>query len=294
MAPTFSIVTPSFRQLDWLKLCAASIADQREVSLEHIVQDAGSGGDFPAWAASWPAEAARLREPAGAETYAFDFVSEKDAGMYDAVNRGLRRARGEIVAYLNCDEQYLPGTLHAVRHYFAEHPSVEIVFAHVVVTDARGAFVSYRKAVVPSKIHTLVSENLSIFTCATFFRRRLLEKGDLFFNPKLKDVGDAEWVMRLLDRRVPMGIMPRFTSTFAETGENRNLAPTALREKAEMLASAPAWARAIRPAVIAGYRFRKFLNGAYRQAPFDYAIYREASPRDRVTFRVENPSFRWR
>ena len=35
---------------------------------------------------------------------------EKDQGMYDAVNRGLRRATGEMLAYLNCDEQYLPGT----------------------------------------------------------------------------------------------------------------------------------------------------------------------------------------
>jgi len=43
---------------------------------------------------------------------------EKDSGMYDASNRGLRRARGEILAYINCDEQYLPGALHRFGPFF--------------------------------------------------------------------------------------------------------------------------------------------------------------------------------
>ena len=43
---------------------------------------------------------------------------EKDQGMYDAVNRGFRRSNGEVLAYLNCDEQYLPGALKAVGDYF--------------------------------------------------------------------------------------------------------------------------------------------------------------------------------
>ena len=47
---------------------------------------------------------------------------EKDGGMYDAVNRGYRRATGDILAYLNCDEQYLPGALAAVEKFFAAHP----------------------------------------------------------------------------------------------------------------------------------------------------------------------------
>ena len=113
MRPQFSIITPSFRQLDWLKLCAASIADQAGVRVEHIVQDAGTGPELEAWAA-------------GQQTLTLHV--EKDRGMYDAVNRGLRRATGQILAYLNCDEQYLPGTLAAVADYFSRHPEVDVVF----------------------------------------------------------------------------------------------------------------------------------------------------------------------
>src|SRR5690348_16281526 len=96
---TFSIITPSFRNSDWLKLCIASVADQG-VTAEHIVQDAGSDDGTQ----EWLLKDARVRA-----------FAEKDGGMYDAVNRGLRRATGEILAYLNCDEQYLPGALSTVE-----------------------------------------------------------------------------------------------------------------------------------------------------------------------------------
>src|SRR6478672_1877554 len=84
----FSVITPSFRSSDWLKLCIASVADQ-SVGHEHIVQDAGSDDGTLDWLP---------RDPR-----AKVFV-EKDQGMYDAINRGLRRASGDILAYLNRDE----------------------------------------------------------------------------------------------------------------------------------------------------------------------------------------------
>jgi glycosyltransferase involved in cell wall biosynthesis len=219
---------------------------------------------------------------------------EKDDGMYDAVNRGLRRATGDVMAYLNCDEQYLPGVLSAVAKYFEENPAVDIAFGHTLVVDPNGEFMAFRKAIIPGKIHTWVSRNLAVITSSTFFRRRVLDTHGLFFDTKFKDLGDGNWVMRAIDKRLGMGILPFFVSSFAETGENRNIAPTALREKDAMVASAPAWARALRPAVIGHYRLRKLWHGGYRQEPFDYAIYTAHSPHDRVTFHVAKPSYRWR
>ena len=97
-AVRISIVTPSYRRSAWLKLCIASVADQ-PVGAEHIVQDAGSDDGT----LDWLPRDSRVKV----------FV-EKDQGMYDGVNRGLRRAGGDILAYLNCDEQYLPGALSTV------------------------------------------------------------------------------------------------------------------------------------------------------------------------------------
>src|SRR5208282_2311123 len=100
----FSIVTPSFRNSRWLKLCIASVADQQGVEVEHIVQDSCSDDGTQ----DWLPQDRRVRA----------FI-EKDSGMYDAINRGYRRAQGDILAHLNCDEQYLPGALRAVGDYFA-------------------------------------------------------------------------------------------------------------------------------------------------------------------------------
>ena len=86
----FSIITPSYKNSDWLKLCIASVADQQGVELEHIVQDSCSDDGTQTWLPHDPRVKAYI---------------EKDAGMYDAVNRGYRRATGDILAYLNCDEQ---------------------------------------------------------------------------------------------------------------------------------------------------------------------------------------------
>jgi len=273
----FSIITPSFRNSNWLKLCIRSVADQG-MEHEHIVQDSCSDDGTQDWL------------PTDSRVRAF---IEKDRGMYDAVNRGLRRAQGEILSYINCDEQYLPGALQAVSEHFRRNPTIQVVFADAVIVTPQGEYLCHRKACLPGKYHTLVSYNLAILTCATFFRRSILDDG-LFFNPNLKDLGDADWVLRLIERRVPMGILRKFTSVFTETGVNMNLLPNAQREKKEFVGAAPGWARSCRPLFVWHYRLRKLLMGGYWQRPFQYAIYTKTNSASRATFPVTQPTTRWR
>jgi len=272
-----SIITPSFRNSRWLKLCIASVADQG-LEHEHIVQDSCSDDGTQ----DWLSRDQRVKA----------FV-EKDQGMYDAVNRGLRRAKGEILAYLNCDEQYLPGALASVIEYFRQNPGLEVVFADTVIVNAQGQYLCHRRASLPTKYHSWVSGNLSILTCATFFRRSLIERHNLFFNHTLKDVGDAEWLMRLIDHKMRMSVFKRFTSVFTETGANMNLLPKARRERQDQIDSAPAWARKCRPLVIFHYRLRRLFAGHYYQQPFSYSLYTQQSPGTRITQRVLRPTFRW-
>jgi glycosyltransferase involved in cell wall biosynthesis len=275
-AMDFSIVTPSFRSGTWLKLCVASVADQQGVSLEHIVQDAGSDDGT----LEWLTRDGRVRT----------FV-EKDKGMYDAINRGMRRAQGEFCAYLNCDEQYLPGALAAVKEFFTAHPDVDIVFADIVVVDPDGQFIACRKSVLPARPHVWVC-HLPVFSCAMFFRRRLLEGGGQWFDTRWRDVGDGEWVLRLFAKPARMAVLHRYTSAFTQTGQNMNFLPNALREKQELRASAPLWMRALRPLWIARHRLAKWREGCYRQAPFEYALYTRAQPRQRSAVTVARPAWR--
>jgi glycosyltransferase involved in cell wall biosynthesis len=270
----FSIITPSFRASNWLKLCVASVADQG-VAAEHIVQDAGSDDGTR----EWLTKDLRVRA----------FV-EKDQGMYDAINRGLNRATGELLAYLNCDEQYLPGTLQAVAAFFEQHPGVEVVFGDVVMVDPQGHYLYHRKMQTPLLYHTWTC-HLSTLSCATFFRREIVTERGLRFEPRLRDVGDGEWMVRLLRNGVRMAALGRFTSSFTCTGANMSAGPNARRENRELCQSAPLWARCLRPAFIVQHRLRRWWGGMYSQAPFSYEVFTSASPHQRIVQTVKHPVF---
>lgn len=275
-----SVVTPSFNQPDWLRLCLASVADQREVAVEHIVQDNLSGPEVESAARGFPG--VRL-------------FRERDEGMYDAVNRGLRRARGELCAYLNCDEQYLPGTLRTAAAAFEADPALDILFGDVVVIAPDGRYLCSRQVLPPLRWHSRVCF-LNTFTAAMFFRHRLLDGPDgLFFDGRLRDLGDADWVQRALDRGLRMRTARAYLAAFVETGANRNLAPAARREKQAFRESAPAWMRLGAPLWSLHHRIRRLAAGHYRVAPFAYEIYPPGRPtaEARVRFEVEKGRFFW-
>lgn len=274
----FSIITPSFRNSKWLKLCLASVADQEGVPFEHIVQDAVSDDGTLDWL------------PHDRRVKAF---VEKDSGMYDAVNRGYRRAQGELLAYINCDEQYLPGTLKKVSDYLSRKPDIDVVFGDCVVVNGDGSYRCERRALLPQLLHTRAIGDLSFFTAATFLRRRVVDQLQVWFDPHWRDIGDAEWTVRLLKSGVRMAVLAEFTSAFTETGNNMNLGANALREKQEYLAAAPPWAKLLRLLILVHFRLRRLMAGHYRCHPHNYAIYTLDSPDRRRTFHVTNPTFRW-
>src|SRR3954469_14560936 len=212
----FSIVTPSFRQLAWLKRAVRSVADQQGVEVEHIIQDAGTGPELEEW----------VRTQSTAQLFV-----EKDNGMYDAVNRGLERATGEICAYLNCDEQYLPGTLARVAQCFAENPWADAVAGDYLVIGADNRLLSFRK-VTPLRRAMIMTDHLYAFTCAIFFRRHVFTEGGKF-NAELKDVADSQWVCEALSRGRKFALLHEYLTTFVFTGDNRSIQEQAKRETRE-------------------------------------------------------------
>ena len=253
-----SIVTPSFRQLEWLKLCAASVADQKGVEHEHIVQDAGTGGELEAWAQTVP----------GLALYA-----EEDSGMYDAINRGLRRASGDVCSYLNSDEQLLPDTLAKVADFFKANREIDVVFGDAILIDKGGNPISYRRTILPRFSHVRYA-HLNTPTCATFFRRRLLDRG-FFFDPEWKVIGDQIWIENLLRARIRMATLGRPLAVFTFTGENLG-ATQASREEAIRRRGGRTGIR--RFLAVVAHRTRKLLAGAYKRRKVDIVIYTRESP----------------
>jgi len=146
------------------------------------------------------------------------------------------------VGYLNCDEQYLPGALGWVKRFFEADPSAQVLFGSAIVVDPEGRYLCSRQALTPRIRHTVVC-HLNTLTCATFFRRSLADRG-LLFDPGFRNIGDAEWVVRLLERGVRMRHSPEYLSAFTETGCNLGTRPEYGTEQARLMARFPAsWSR---------------------------------------------------
>ena len=305
--PDFTIVTPSFKQLDYLGCCIASVADQgakgsgnvgmcesqnvrgpeslgEQLSVEQIVQDAGSPGieEFAEKMAEQllkryggervsNLQTFELLHIRTAHGYTLRIFKEKDSGMYDAINKGLKKGTGKVRAYLNCDEQYLAGVLSMILASFQNNPSVEVVLGDVIIVGTDGEAVCHRKMVKPGLAHTWTC-HFGALTAGIFFREKLVNEG-LLFDTSYRAASDAEWFVRVLRSGKKIESLRKTTSTFMESGENLGLSLTAKEERARLDASAPLHFKVLRPVWVLVHRARRLWNGAHKSEDTAYGIY---------------------
>lgn len=156
-----SIITPSYNQAKYLEQTMLSVLNQDHPRIEYIVMDG----------ASTDGSVEIIKKHAGQLIY---WESVKDQGQADAINKGFARATGEIVAWLNSDDYYLPGTISAAVKVFEENPDVVLVYANMLAVDEDGQTfntLTYKQ---------LTLEDLLCFQIigqpAVFMRRSALQK----------------------------------------------------------------------------------------------------------------------
>ena len=120
---TISIVTPSYNQAEYLERTIQSVLSQEE-PFEYWVMDGGSTDGSQAI----------LERYAGR----MQWESEADRGQAHAINKGWQRCTGDILAWLNADDIYLPGCFNVVREYFANHPEVDMLYGECLFIDEKG------------------------------------------------------------------------------------------------------------------------------------------------------------
>lgn len=182
--PLVSIVTPSLQQVSWIEQTILSVQSQTYSNIEHIVIDGGStDGTLDV-----------LRRHSA--TPGFSWVSEPDGGMYEAINKGMDRAHGEILAYLNSDDLYFPWTIATVVAVFAADPTIDVVFGDAVSVDDR----SGRSLAImhpPFDLDWVRREGF-LAQPAVFWGRRVLDRFG-GFDASLKFVADCDFWMRIGD-----------------------------------------------------------------------------------------------
>ena len=120
-----SIITPSFNQAAYLEQTILSVLNQDYSNIEYMVLDGASTDN----------SVDIIKKYENRLAY---WVSEKDNGQADAINKGLDQARGEIVAWLNSDDYYLAGTVSSAVKIFEQHPHVVLVYGNMLAVDEHG------------------------------------------------------------------------------------------------------------------------------------------------------------
>lgn len=126
--PLVSIVTPSFNQAPFLKATMRSVLDQDYPNIEYILVDGGS------------TDGSREIIEHHADRLAW-WVSEKDQGQTDAINKGFAHANGQILAWLNSDDTYLPGAVSQAVAALQAHPEAGMVYGDANLIDESGAVI---------------------------------------------------------------------------------------------------------------------------------------------------------
>lgn len=181
--PLLTIVTPSFNQGQYLEETIQSILRQGYPRLEHIVMDGGSTDATIDVLKKYPH---------------IQWISEKDRGQTHAVNKGFRKATGEIVGWINSDDTFLPGAFKAVMDGFRQNPSWHVIYGDYEAIDEKGNLL-YKQESFCGTYEEMIrwwDYTYAIHQPTVFVRREVIEKAGLL-DESYHFTMDYEWWLRI-------------------------------------------------------------------------------------------------
>lgn len=192
--PRISIVIPSYNQGKYIEETLQSVFDQQIEGLQLIVIDGGSTDET----------VSILKKHSSRIDH---WVSERDKGQTDAINKGLKHARADIVGWLNSDDVYLPGALHKVLRVFDERPDVGVVHGDRLMLDADSRVIGW----VCGRVFDPSRCGYNVASETAFWRPRVLKEE---LNASLRFAMDLDWFSRLYLAGARFHLVPDFIGGF--------------------------------------------------------------------------------
>ncbi len=178
MEPKLSVITVVYNNVQHIERTMLSVLNQSYPNIEYLIIDGGSTDGTMAVINQYKPRLARL-------------ISEADKGIYDAMNKGLKAAKGDYVLFMNSgDEIYAPDT---VEQVFATHPDADIYYGETEMIDTDGKSLGQRRHKAPLQF-TWRSFNLgmSISHQAIYIKSSLIEP----YNHQYQLSADIDWIIR--------------------------------------------------------------------------------------------------
>jgi len=178
--PKISIVTPNYNQVEYLEDTILSVLNQNYPNLEYIIIDGGSNdGSLDI-----------IKKYADRLSY---WESVPDKGMYDAIHKGFLKTTGEIMAWINSDDMYMPKSFFSVAEIFSRFQNVNWLLGFPSIYDAYGRVVECPHTLRQwSKYDVFIGNYKWIQQESVFWRRSLWNKSGAYIQHQLKYAGDFE------------------------------------------------------------------------------------------------------
>ncbi len=186
MKPKFSIITVTYNAASVIEPTLASVAAQSYRNFEYLLIDGGSTDDTVAKAKASGIEFAHI-------------VSERDNGLYDAMNKGIKLAGGDYLCFLNAgDAFHSSDTLERIVAAIPEGDSLpEVLYGETAEVDENRCFVRMRRLNVPEKLHWKSFKQGMLVCHQAFYARRELAP---LYDLKYRLSADVDWCIKIMKR----------------------------------------------------------------------------------------------
>jgi glycosyltransferase involved in cell wall biosynthesis len=249
--PKISVVTPSFNQGPYIEDAIRSVAEQGYPNYEHIIIDNCSTDETAEIASRYPN---------------IIFISEPDEGQSDALNKGFKRASGDIICWLNADDYYMPGTFQKAVEVLSD-PRIDGIYGNTAYVNQNKEYVRTIYAHRPSKWLALLYT--FIHSTTVFFRRRILDEG-IFIDKSYHLTMDQEFFAHILFKGFKFRYVNQTFASFRwhEDNKSRPNSEVNIRSAAEGLATLNKYSGfklAVNSLTIRLYRVLFHLSKVYRR-----------------------------